>query len=218
MININLLPRELTPKKRNFVPHMAIAVLAGVLLFWFGSSLATTHSELASTREELKLLKDDLAKLEDVVNQVRQLEEDKQLLSQKEKAVEQITAGRTVWSHELYVLASLVPDDIWLERVSLSSRRRPVTIDVPNPNRTAGQPPTIKKTVIQSFPALRISGQALSPKREKGVELVGQLMRNMKQDEIFSKRFIFPEMRSIDRQKYKEQTVMKFITDCEIVQ
>jgi hypothetical protein len=127
-------------------------------------------------------------------------------------------SGRTVWSHELYTLAGLIPDGIWLDQVTLDVRRRPVTVDVPNPNRKPGEPLTIKKTVIQSFPALRLNGYALSPQREKGLSLVGELIRNMKTDEIFSIRFIEPEVRSIERQEYEDETVMKFVMDCEIAQ
>lgn len=218
MIKVNLLPRELVPKKRNFIPYVAVAALAAVLFLWFGSSLATSFAELVKSKRDIAALEVELAGLEEVVKQVKLLEQDKQLLSQKEQAVVQITEGRTVWSHELYVCAGLVPDEIWLEQMGLSSRRRPVTVDVPNPNRSAGQPETIKKTVVQSFPALRLSGYALSPHREKGVELVGQLIRNIERDEVFSKRFIAPEMRSIERRDYKDHTVMKFVMDCEIGQ
>ncbi len=216
MIKINLLPKDLLPKKRNFLPHVAVAVLAAILLVYFGGSVAATYSELNAKKREFAKLQNELAQLKDVVAQVKQLEQEKQLLSKKEQAVIQITAGRTVWSHELYVLAGLVPDEIWLEHVDLSSRKRPVTMEVPNTNRSPGQPPTIKKIVVQSFPALRLTGYALSPQREKGVELVGDLIRNMKSDEIFSKRFVSPEMLSIERQQYKNQTVMKFVMDCEI--
>lgn len=218
MININLLPRALVPKKRNYIPYVAIAALAAVMFLWFGSSLAANVAELVKGKRDLAELEVELTSLEDVVKQVKQLEQDKELLSQKEEAVVQITDGRTVWSHELYVCAGLVPDEIWLEQVGLSSRRRPVTVEVPNPNRSAGQPATVKKTVVQSFPALRLSGYALSPRREKGVELVGQLIRNIERDEIFSKRFIAPEMRSIERRDYEDHTVMKFVMDCEIAQ
>lgn len=218
MINVNLLPRELVPKKRNFLPYVAVAALAGVLFLWYGSSLATSFSELGTSKAELKGLQDDIAKLEDVVAQVKQLEQEKQLVTQKENAVAQITSGRTVWSHELYVLAGLIPDGVWLDQLGLSTRRRPVTVDVPNPNRGAGQPPTIKKTVVQSFPALRASGFALSPHREKGLSLVGELIHSMKTDETFSKRFVEPEMRSIERQDFRDETVMKFVMDCEIAE
>jgi Tfp pilus assembly protein PilN len=216
MIKVDLLPKDLLPKKRNFLPHIVVAALAAVLFLWFGSSLAATYSELSGKKRDLNQLQDELAKLQDVVQQVKQLEQEKQLLSQKEQAVVQITSGRTVWSHELYILAGLVPKDIWLEHVTIGSRKRPVTVEVPNTNRSPGQPPTIKKTVVQSFPALRLTGYALSPQREKGVELVADLIRNMKADEVFAKRFVSPEMVSIERQKYKDQTVMKFVMDCEI--
>ncbi|MBI4831100.1 MAG: hypothetical protein HY801_06010 [Candidatus Lindowbacteria bacterium] len=218
MIKINLLPKEFIPKKRNLAPHVAIAGLAVVLFVWFGSSLAATYSELGAKKSELTRMQGELAQLEDIVKQVNKLEQDKMLLSDKEKAVSQITAGRTVWAHELYVFAGLVPEEIWIDHISLSTRKRPVTVDVPNPNRASGQPPTVKSTVIQAFPALRLTGYALSPQREKGVELVGQLIRQMKQDDAFSKRFVSPEMISIERQNYKDQTVMKFTVDCEIAQ
>lgn len=216
MIKINLIPKNLVPKKRNFLPHVVVAALAVVLLSWFGSSLASTYKELDDSRDQLRVLQEELVKLDDAVAQVKQLEKEKDLLSKKEQAVVQITTGRTVWSHELYVLAGLVPQGVWLNEVKISSRRRPVTVQVPNPNRNPGQPPTIEKTVIQSFPALSVSGFALSPHREKGLELVGALINNMKLDDIFSKRFISPELRSIERQKFKSHTVMKFVMDCEI--
>ncbi len=216
MIKINLIPSELVPKKRNFLPHLVVAALAAVLLLGFGSSLASTYHELNGKKQHLAELKQKLASLEEAVKQVKQLEKEKELLSQKRQAVEQITAGRTIWSHELYVLAKLVPNGVWLEEVSLSTRRRPVTIQAPNPNRSPGQPATVEKTVIQSFPALRVSGYALSPHREQGLELVGDLIANMKVDNVFSKRFVAPELRSIERQEFKDQTVMKFVMDCEI--
>jgi hypothetical protein len=72
--------------------------------------------------------------------------------------------------------------------------------------------------VVKAFPALRMTGFALSPRREKGLNLIGELIRNIKRDEVFSLRFIAPEIRSIERQAYQEETVMKFIMDCEIAQ
>ena len=218
MININLLPKELVPKKRNFLPHAVIAALAFVLFMWYGSGITAASLKLSKNERQLNALKGEIAELEDVVNQVRELEQEKLLVTQKEDAVEQIMSGRTIWSHELYVLAGLVPDGVWLEHLSLSTRRRPVTVEVPNPNRSPGQPPTIRKTVVKAFPALRMTGFALSPRREKGLNLIGELIRNIKRDEVFSLRFFAPEIRSIERQAYQGETVMKFIMDCEIAQ
>ena len=73
MIIINLLPKELVPKRRNFVPHLVIAGIAVVLFFWFGGSLAASFSELNARQNDLAGLKEDLAKLDDVVKQVKQL-------------------------------------------------------------------------------------------------------------------------------------------------
>ena len=219
MIDINLIPKELIPKKRNFLPHLIMAALAVILLSLYGSSLAITYAELGSKDGEIESLKSDIAKLDYVVARLDELQQQKNLVQDKERAVNQITSGRTVWSHELYTLAGLMPRDIWLEKVELSSRRRPVTVIVPNPKAAQkGQPETLSKTELRSFPALRITGYALSPHRERGVSLVGELIDNMKNDEIFSMRFVSPEMRTIERKDYSDETVMKFVMDCEIAQ
>ena len=219
MIDINLIPKDLIPKKRNFLPHLILAALAVILLSLYGSSLAITYAELGSKDGEIQSLKNDIAKLDYVVEQLDELQQQKNLVEDKEKAVNQITSGRTVWSHELYILAGLMPKEIWLEKLELSSRRRPVTVVVPNPKAgQKGQPDTLSKIELRSFPALRITGYALSPHREKGVSLVGELIANMKSNEVFSMRFISPEMRTIERKDYRDETVMKFVMDCEIAQ
>lgn len=217
MIDINLLPKDLIPKKRNFLPHVVMAVLAIILLTWYGSSLAMTRTKLSSRKATLASLQEEIKKLDDIVKQVAELDAQIALARKKEQAVARITSGYTIWSHELYVLAGLVPSEIWLEKVELASRSRPVTIEVPNADpKTNKKNPTIKKTVMRSFPALRITGFALSPSKEKGVSLVGKFINNIKFDEVFSKRFIMPEMRTIERMKFNDETVMKFVMDVEI--
>jgi hypothetical protein len=51
-----------------------------------------------------------------------------------------------------------------------------------------------------------------------GLSLVGEFIDNIKNDEAFSLRFVSPEMRSIERERYEDHTVMRFIMDCEIAQ
>ena len=218
MISINLLPKELIPKQRNFIPYIVLAGVAAVLFITFGTKLTISAVDLGNRGKDLLAIEGDIARLQDIVNQVEQLEQEKLLVTKKEEAVKQIMSGRTLWSHELYTLAGLVPKGVWLDEIKISTRKRAVTVQMPNPNRRAGQPPTIEKTVIKSFPALRMTGYALSPQREKGLSLIGEFIRNVKTDEIFSLRFIAPEMRSIDRERYMNQTVMRFVMDCEISQ
>lgn len=218
MIKINLLPKQFVPKKRNFIPYVLLGGLTIVLFVWYGTSVATNLARIRDGKIELQAIDVELANLEEAVKKVEHLERETMLASRKEMAVEQIMSGRTKWSHELYVLEGLVPEEIWLENVGLGTRRKPVVVDAPNPDRSPGQPPTIKKTVMQSFPALRLTGYALSPHREKGVQLVGKLIDNIHNDEVFSKRFIDPEMLSIERNIFEEHTVMKFVVDCEILQ
>lgn len=218
MININLLPRELIPKRKNFIPYILVSGLAVMLFIWYAGALVTRSIKLSGGRQELVAIENEIVQLQDIVRQVEHLQQEKLLVYKKQQAVEQITTGRTLWSNELYTLAGLVPEGVWLDEIGISTRRRPVTVEVPNPNRKPGEPPTVKKTVVRSFPALRITGFAVSPQREKGLSLIGQLLRNVKRHETFSLRFVSPEMRSIERDRYEDQTVMKFIMDCEIAQ
>lgn len=218
MININLLPKELIPKQRNFIPYIVLVGIAAVMVIMFGTQVLIKSVQLGNRHEDLVAIEGEISNLQDIVSQVEQLQQEKLLVSKKEDAVEKIMVGRTLWSYELYTLAGLVPEGVWLDEIKISTRRRPVTMQVPNTNRKPGQPPMIEKTVVKSFPALRMTGYALSPQREKGLSLIGEFIRNVKTDEVFSLRFIAPEMRSIDRDRYMDQTVMRFVMDCEISQ
>ena len=218
MININLLPKELIPKQRNFIPYIVLAGLAAVMVVMFGTQIVLKSVQLRNRQQDLIAIEGEIGNLQDIVSQVEQLEREKLLVSKKQDAVTKIMSGRTLWSYEMYTLAGLVPEGVWLDEIKISTRRRPVTVQVPNPNRKPGQPAMIEKTAVQAFPALRMTGYALSPQREKGLSLIGEFIRNIKRDEVFSLRFIAPEMRSIDRERYTDQTVMRFVMDCEISQ
>lgn len=216
MIHINLLPEALVPKRRNILPYVGVGALAVLLTLWVLVSFVNVRSQRVEREETVASLKAELASYDAAVQQVRELEAEEERLAQKDEAITEITAGRTVWSHEMYLLAGLVPDQIWLDELRLGERRRAVLVEKPNPNRSAGAPPTITTTEIRSFPALVVIGYALSPYREEGVRLVGEFITNMKQDEEFATRFVEPEMRTIERKDFEGETVMRFVMDVEL--
>lgn len=216
MIHINLLPKELIPKRRSVLPYVAVAGLAVILVVWVLVSFVGVVSQRSEKLARKDQLENELRSYDDAIAQVRLLEAEEGKLALKEEAIDEITAGRTVWSHEMWQLAHLVPDEIWLKELKIGDRRRAVQVEKPNPNRSRGAPPTITTTEIRSFPALVVTGYALSPYREEGVRLVGELITNMKQNEEFSTRFVEPEMRTIERKDFEGHTVMQFVMDVEM--
>ncbi len=216
MIHINLLPAALIPKRRNIVPYLAVAGLAVLLTFTIITSMLGVRAQRKQKIASRTGLQAELESYAETVRQVEELLVEQDRLAQKEAAIAEITAGRTVWSHEMHQLAELVPDEIWLQDMRLGQRRRPVMVQKPNPNTARGQPPTITVVEMRTFPAVLLTGYALSPYREEGVRLVGQFITNIKQDPEFALHFAEPEMKTIERRDFEEHTVMQFVMDVEI--
>ena len=216
MIHISLLPPELVPKRRNVLPYVAVAGLAVVFTLWIISSVLGVQSQRKQKTAQRDQLRIELDSYADAVHQVELLIEEQERFASKEEAIGEITAGRTVWSHEMYQLAGLVPEEIWLREMKLGHRRRVVMVEKPNPNRARGAPPTIITSEARQFPALVLTGYALSPYREEGVRLVGEFITNIKQDSEFTLRFRNPEMKMIERRDFEGETVMQFVMDVEI--
>lgn len=212
MIDINLLPDELRPKLRSMLPYVAIASAALVVLVWIAIDYISMASRLAGISNELVMIEADLQELAPALEQVRELEAKQALLSLRKKAIEEITQGRLLWSYHLYLLADLVPEDIWINAISLGVKRRPV----PAPD-TGDKKGATTAPVMRSIRTLKISGYALSPVQEEGVELVGRFIRALEQESPeFSKYFVNPELQSIRRRIYENVVVMEFDMDCEI--
>lgn len=216
MIHINLLPPELVPKRRNIVPYVLVVFLAAGLTLALLNSYWGVQRERARLETERDRVQAELDSYAATVEKVELLMAQQDRLALKEEAIREITAGRTAWSHELYELSWLVPEEIWLQEMTIGERRRSVMVEKPNPNRQPGAPPTITVAEIRSFPALVFTGYALSPYREEGVRLVGQFISHIKQDPEFATRFVDPEMRTIERKDFEGKTVMQFVMDVEI--
>lgn len=218
MIKINLLPERYRPKGKNPLPYIFVALFALGVLMGIGWSFLSLSGQKSSLLKEIQATDSQLQSLSEVVNAVKQLEQEENLLAVQEKTIEEITAGRVIWAMQLYLLANLVSDGIWLDEITMSTKQRPVTKEVSRPDpRDPAKFTTITQTTMESFPALLISGYALSPVGEEGVERVGQLIRNLETDAQFSSTFSRPEMRSIEREMIEKTTVMRFKMDCEIL-
>lgn len=122
MIEINLLPPELRPVERTPLPRFlvwcvgaAVAVAGGFLLvFMYLKWLPDLKQESATLDEQISQ-KQALAAEADKLD--REIAE----IGKRQKAIEQLWKGRTIWWAKLDQLVDLVPEYVGLESLSFKS-------------------------------------------------------------------------------------------------
>jgi len=211
MIDINLLPEELRPRPRSPLPYLAtLALVVVVVLYCVISSFVELH-KISGFKQRVDELDEQIEVVRASAEAVKELESKERRLNAKRLAIGTIMADRIVWSKVLYMLARIVPEDVWLTGIVEKVKTERVTIDNPDPG--AG-PKKIQKTVTRRI--LEITGYALSPREEQGVHLVGRFVRAMEDDQDFSERFRGPEPQSVNDAEFEDVPVKDFQIWCRI--
>ena len=214
MINVNLLPPELRPVRKNPMPYIGVTIAGAVVIIALLSIFMVNQRAVANKEDELEGLKGELERVRESAEKVKELEAKEVSIAAKDKAIKEITADRIVWSEQLYYLARLMPDDVWLKDVEVETKTRKVM--VPNPDADKeGQPP-MKSKVVQ-YQSLTLTGYALSDKEEMGVNLVGVFVRAIENDPDFTRYFKSPEPRLLKDEEFAGINVKEFEVNCEIV-
>lgn len=213
MININLIPPERRPITRSPLPYLGVAVLLVLGVFVCLASLLAGMNKVSAREETLEQVEGELEELADAVERVDNLRRDKANLSLKRKAVGRIMQDRILWAEQIYTLATLVPDNVWVSEIEEETRTK--KIDIPNPQKgEKGQPPTIRRQV--TIRTLKISGYAFS-RTEKGVDLVGVFVRNLESSPKFTEMFTDPEPQLVSDEEFAEGVKVKqFEITCTI--
>jgi Tfp pilus assembly protein PilN len=213
MINVNLLPPELRPVRRSGLPYIIVAIAATVVVVALLSMLMATKVTVANKQNELEGLKADLQRVRESAKQVKELEAKKASVEAKDKAIRDIKADRIVWSEQLYYLARLMPDQVWLKDIQVETKTRTETVPVPDAKENE---PKTKKVVIP-YQSLKLTGYALSPEEEMGVNLVGVFVRAIEEDPDFTTYFKSPEPQLLKDEEFGGVRVKEFEVNCEIV-
>jgi Tfp pilus assembly protein PilN len=213
MINVNLLPPELRPIRRSGLPYIIVAVAGTVVVIALLSIFMANKLTVANNEAELEGLKADLQRVRESAKQVKELEAKKASVEAKDKAIRDINSDRIVWSKQLYYLARLMPDQVWLKDVEVETKTRTET--VPVPDAPEGQPQT--KQVPVPYQSLKLTGYALSYKEEMGVNLVGVFVNAIENDTDFTTFFKSPEPQLLKDEEFGGVNVKEFEVNCEIV-
>lgn len=192
MININLLPRELRPVQRTPLPHILSLLVLAAALAYMGNNYLGLSMKLNSVRHQAENAKIELAALESTVQEYNALMDQKQFLMQKIGAIQEILKDRTIWSEQLHQLVTLTPENIWYQRIRVTSRKfmeEQPSVDKrtgrPEIDPKTGQPKTVRVPVDR--PVLEISGYAVGD--ETGMSSTASLAENTTADEAFAKLF-----------------------------
>jgi len=181
MIRVNLLPDEYKRKKRSSVkldlplPLPAILAGGGVLALVLLLSTSLLAGSLVAS-SHVKSAKRELSGIQARATYAAGLVSRKADLDKRMSVIENLVANRKLWWEKFNRLAFLVPDEVWLTRVSTETRTQQV------PAAKAGEKPT---TIEHHM--LVITGVALPPPDRKTGELgvVSQFIKCLNGDPGF---------------------------------
>jgi Tfp pilus assembly protein PilN len=218
MIDINLLPVELRPRPRSPLPYLMTVVLAIAVVSYCLIAFVDKWQTISDFEKRITELDEQIAEVHESAEAVKELEAGNRLLNAKQAAISTIMPDRIVWSKVIVMLAELVPEDVWLSDLAVSSKSVP--IQVPNPDSQAAQ-----KTVTQYVPRrkLEITGYALSLREEEGVNHVGRFVSAMENEQDpnynpeFAALFSNPDPQSVDDKVFEDTPVKEFKIWCDIV-
>ena len=218
MIDINLLPVELRPRPRSPLPYLLTIVLAVAVVIYCLIAFVGKWRTISDFEKRIIKLDEQIAEVHESAEAVKELEAGNRLLNAKQAAISTIMPDRIVWSKVIVMLAELVPEDVWLSDLAVSSKSVP--IQVPNPDSQSAQ-----KTVTEyvSRRKLEVTGYALSLREEEGVNHVGRFVSAMENEQDpnykpeFAALFNNPDPQSVDDAVFEDTPVKEFTIWCDIV-
>ena len=134
-------------------------------------------------------------------------------MSKKVAAIDELMVKRSSWARKLNDLSDSITPGIWLTQLEYDEKlverpKAPPSGVKPKDNQDAK--PRLEK-VLERY--LIISGAA-SNSGEEGTALIGRLIKNMKENQLFYSDFSDIELGSIKREQASGQEIMTFKITC----
>ena len=184
---------------------LLILIISGIILGW---SIRSNHGRLIELTKKWDALQPTSL-------EVAKLKTAKESFQKKAKAMESLMLSRMHWSRKLNQLSDLMPDGVWLNHISISSRAEMIASSAPPPKDSKEKEKTAPKAERREYKVLVLRGNTMSVKRgEVILDLVGKFMERLKNDEGFFQDFSNVELTSIERDKISDTEVMRFEITC----
>jgi len=171
-------------------------ILAFLVMSWIITAVG-----ISKANSELKNLKQKQANLTVNPEEINALDEEKKTLLKRLDFLERLTEKKFLWSEKLDRIAELIPEGIWLTDISSDKK---LNID-PVTRKAGGEEDVIS-----------IKGRAVAIQIQDAIELIGQFLEKLKNDEIFSNNFKDIKLDSVNKGVILNRDIMNFEFVCII--
>ena len=217
MITINLLPTELRKARKGLdfkLPGMEIFITGGIILvvvmvliylisFSSAKFMGWTHNKLVA----------EYSKLEPIMREAEKLESAKKSINKKISLLKKLMHSRIIWAKRLNQLSDILPRQTWLTKMAVEKRTEMVSAA---PKTKAD--PGIGKKVKKSYNVFILEGMALSRENEDMTRRIGDLIKKVREDSIFSSDFSSVNLVSTCRVNVADVDIMSFKVGCRFKQ
>ena len=213
MIYINLLPVELRKARKGLdlkLPGMEIFITGGVILvvvmvliylisFSSAKFMGWKHNKLVA----------EYSKLEPIMREVERLESAKESINKKMSLLKKLILSRIIWAKRLNQLSDILPPQTWLTKMAVEKRTEMVSAALKT--KTG---PVAGKKVKKSYNVFILEGMALSRENEDMTRRIGDLIKKVREDSIFSSDFSSVNLVSTCRVSVADVDIMSFKIGC----
>ena len=213
MITVNLLPAELRKARKGLdlkLPGMEIFITGGVILavvmvlvflisFSSAKFMGWRHNKLAA----------EYSKLEPIMREAERLENTKRAIHKKISVLKGLIRSRIICAKRLNQLSDILPPQTWLTKMAVEKRTEMVSAA---PKTKAG--PVAGKKVKKNYNVFILEGMALSRENEDMTRRIGDLIKKVREDSIFSSDFSSVNLVSTCRVSVADVDIMSFKIGC----
>ena len=217
MITINLLPTELRKARKGLdlkLPEMDIVITGAAILgivmiliylvsFSSAKFMGWRHNKLAAEYSEL----------EPIMREAEKLESAKRDIHKKISVLKGLIRSRIILAKRLNRLSDILPPQTWLTKMAVEKRTEMVPVTPKTKAKTKAVPAAGKK-VKKNYNVFILEGMALSRENEDMTRRIGDLIKKVREDSIFSSDFSSVNLVSTCRVNVADVDVMSFKIGC----
>ena len=118
MIRINLIPPEITQKRKTESRLALIILLFVIMVVIMGAFTAVMFVQVGIERDAVAALEQEVAAKQAQAEQFRIFEEQEGDLGARQQLADDVVAGRIDWGRLCEELSLVLPDDVWIEALT----------------------------------------------------------------------------------------------------
>ena len=123
MANINLLPVEYREKEKFSIRRILIILFVIILIFGSAYLYFSLELQIDYKEQELKTMKSELASIEKVIQEVKNLENDKKIIEERINIIQGLIDNQSHLSRILGEYSASLLDEVWVDNLSLSANQ-----------------------------------------------------------------------------------------------